>query len=197
MSEDHTSLLLDIERKDRRFRMAQSIFMALLTIALAGLVWVSAENVNKFNTQSEERRKATLELQQATLDASEEQRKYIRCIAEFFAREDRANLVISDLDDCEFTRNIDKSSSTGNPGNSTLALGDAYGGTQQGVTYANPPVSTQTVVVQPQPQPTTPPAQQPPVATAPPDPSILEALGLPVCVNAKIGISLIQGSLLC
>lgn len=110
VKQDHYDLLHKIERNDRHFRMAQSIFMTLIGLILVGLIAAQFVVINNFQSQSAERAKSLKALQQSNNELaesnkhlSEQSNRYIQCIAQFFASEDRQNRVLEDLDSCIYT----------------------------------------------------------------------------------------------
>lgn len=96
-------LLHLIETNDRRFRVAQAVFMFVISGILVTLLFSNYQTIVAFQKQSEERRNAIEKIQQATKDSVDETERYIYCIAQFFASKDRANLIITDLDNCKIT----------------------------------------------------------------------------------------------
>ena len=113
MSDDdkqtHYDLLHKIERNDRRFRMAQSIFMTVIGLVLVGLIAAQFVVIRNFQDQSGERAKGIHTLQDSNRKLLEENKhlseqtnRYIQCIAQFFATTDRQDRVLADLDACTY-----------------------------------------------------------------------------------------------
>jgi cell division protein FtsN len=109
--------------------------------------------------------------------------RHLDCIVQFFAREDRASLSISDINTCSISANDGVSGALFPPrpanGGSTQSRSTGSSGTQQQST----PVVLQPAGPVPQTPPTPPPTQ--PTPTAPPDPEPLPVITtpLPVCVD--------------
>lgn len=108
----HYDLLHRIEKNDRRFRFAQSIFMTIIGLVLVGLIAAQFLVIRSFQEQSAERAsgiKALQEDNQSLLKEnkhlSEQTNRYIQCIAQFFATTDRQTRVLSDLDKCTYEQN--------------------------------------------------------------------------------------------
>lgn len=93
-------LLRKINRNDRIFRVLQSLFMISVALTLTGVVGAQYRTLRAFQVQSEERRVGLEKIQLATQNSVDEEKRYIHCIAEFFAAPDRASKVITDLDNC-------------------------------------------------------------------------------------------------
>lgn len=97
-------LLHQIEANDRRFRLAQGVFMFVVGGILMVLLTAQYNTIIAFDKQSNERREGLQQVQQATKNSVDETERYIYCIAQFFANNDRSNWVISDLENCKITR---------------------------------------------------------------------------------------------
>lgn len=104
-------LISKIEAKDRRFRTAWVIFMFIIALALCGVVLFQFRTNAKIDKQLTQL-KVLAKTQQETIDAvkaSGDQRTkqlqtvndHIDCIASFFNFRNRAQSVITDLDQCK------------------------------------------------------------------------------------------------
>lgn len=103
----HYDLLHRIEKNDRRFRMAQTIFMSLIGFILVGLIAAQFMVIRSFQDQSAERANGLKQLQQDNKQLAQDNKhlteqtnRYIQCIAQFFATTDRQDRILTDLDDC-------------------------------------------------------------------------------------------------
>ena len=104
--QEHSStreLIATIEQKDRQFRIAQSIFMAILLLSLLAVVGVQLRTLSGVQEQLrqqgvllEEQRKNTEDIKNTTANVS----RQLDCIAQFFAQRDRQDAVITDLEQC-------------------------------------------------------------------------------------------------
>lgn len=93
-----------MEHADRKFRMAQTVFMFAAGMVLCLLLMLQYQSQRNFQLESAARAKDILELQRHN-DAQNDkqlakQTRYIKCIAHFFASKDRANRQLTDLDSC-------------------------------------------------------------------------------------------------
>lgn len=100
-------LISQIERKDRRFRLAQTIFMVSTFIALIIVIFIQNQTLGGVQDQlSQAKRVAAQQNEQA--DASRD--KIIRrldCMVVFFTQKDRTNLSIQNIDKCTLDRDGD------------------------------------------------------------------------------------------
>lgn len=107
---DTITLLAAIERKDKRFRVAQAVFM-IGTFLLLTVVIIAQYNVlNQIKAQNMSAQ-ATADKQ--SKESNERQEKIIRrldCVVVFFGQKDRANLSIEDIEKCALNRdgNVDQ-----------------------------------------------------------------------------------------
>ena len=107
---DHLStqeLINRIESKDRKFRLAQSVFMILLLATLTGVIFVQFRTLNAVKEQlivqkatSEERSSQNRELQDKII-------RRLDCMVQFFSQPDRSNLTIENINQCSLNRNED------------------------------------------------------------------------------------------
>jgi hypothetical protein len=175
--QDHYDLLHRIEKNDRRFRLAQSVFMTIIGLILVGLVAAQFVVINNFQSQSSERAKSLKVLQESNQRLGEENKglnqqtnRYIQCIARFFATTDRQTRVLTDLDKCTYEQNgqavpgVDIHPTTEGPNTQ---------GPQNTAPFTENEGTPGEAPVQPS-QPTTPqqPAERPPA----------RVLGIPVCI---------------
>lgn len=112
MDKTSLELLQTIQHRDRRFRLAQTIFMSIVALVLCGvLIALYAQN-QSLSAQANDRAKNVqklLDAQERTIAAQKEEiettNRYIQCIAQFFATTDRANRFLTDLDACNIQQN--------------------------------------------------------------------------------------------
>lgn len=169
-------LIQDIERKDRRFRIAQTVFMVLL---IGGFVAGGFLANQAYQSAQAQRDRDNAAVIQAVNDKLDRQSEQLRCIVEFFTIEDRANLVITSVEDCF---DVNRTSQDDSDDSAFSAEGEQSPnftpgptGPQQTIDPQSPGLSpvgpTPQQPSEPTPEPE-PPAEDPPV----------EVLGIPVCV---------------
>ena len=175
------ALVTEVERKDRRFRTAQAIFLSLIFCILIGVVYVQLRTLAGVQEQLkqqavllEEQKKNTEDLK----DTSAKVSRQLDCIAEFFATRDRSDAHITNLDQCTIVR---------------------PDGTIVAPTFSQGAAPTQTPTTDPQPQtqnspqpispdmpglePLNPQQPDPIIPPLPaPDRPPVEILGIPLCV---------------
>jgi len=95
-------MLADIEKKDRRFRLAQSVFMALLIAALVGVIVVEIQILNGVRDQLRTAESTVQELKDNSERQNQRQIEHLQCIAKFFAQtpEERETSKIKTVDQC-------------------------------------------------------------------------------------------------
>lgn len=98
-------LIHKMERTNRQFRIAQSVFMFLAGGMLCVMMIVLFQAQHEFQQQSADRGRAVLDLQKHSDEQNAKQTRYIQCIAQFFATTDRANRTLTDLDSCSIEQN--------------------------------------------------------------------------------------------
>lgn len=179
--EQHSStrqLIAKVESKDRKFRMAQAVFMAIIFVILAGVIVVQLRTLNGVQEQLKqqeillnEQKKNTDEIKNTTANVS----KQIDCIAQFFAMRNRTEVTIEDLENCRIVR------PDGTIVDLPLAPRNTAGPNTPAQSNPQPtsPGSGQTPSNPQQPGPTEPPILPP--VDPPVDPPV-EILGVPACV---------------
>ena len=161
-------LITSIERKDRRFRSTALIFMVAVLIALGmGGYFV----VQGFKTEQAKRDQTTNDIIKAQSAKIDELSNKLQCITIFFAQPDRANLIITDPNDC-FTKRLDNGDIrqlvTNPEPNTAKENNNTNTEASQGNTQKAP---DQTPIVTP-----------PDVGSGEADKPPREVLGIPVCV---------------
>lgn len=166
-------LIANIEKKDRRFRVAQAIFMALVALAMIVLLllnYVQLIQKNHLLGQQgallQQQKDSTEELKRNTNDRLDKVDNHIDCIAKFFAQSNRAELSIADLQSCSIT-----TTSTLTPGYTPVDKSDPE---YPGDPYSSPTTTNSTNQQQNQQTQTT--AQTPEPTHNP-----YQVFGVPVC----------------
>lgn len=113
-------LIAQIERKDRRFRLAQTVFMVSTFIALIVVIFIQNQTLHGVQEQLAQAKEVAAK-QSKQSDASDA--KIIRrldCMVVFFSQKDRTNLSIANIEDCTLDKdgNIQRFFTT-DPGGST------------------------------------------------------------------------------
>ena len=114
-------LLHDIEIKDRRFRYTQTLFFFLVSAMLAILLIASyrqqADSKNVISGQSKTLSALSSNSTKQTQQINDLQ-KHIDCIVALFQQPSRANLVITDIENCSLAQ-LQASSASGGSAGST------------------------------------------------------------------------------
>ncbi len=100
-------LIEDIEKKDRRFRIAQSVFTALILIVLTIIVTAQYRTLQAVQAQLRQQKQIARE---ATITSENNQSTILRrldCMTTFFTQTDRTNLTIQNIDRCTLNRDGD------------------------------------------------------------------------------------------
>lgn len=159
----------DATIKDRRFQIAQGVFMVTVSIAIAGVLLLLYNNTEQARAQLvlqqtllEQQKKTTDDLKKNTADQLSRQTRYIECIAKFFANPDRTKLVIADLDACLLQQVgiVPSESVSDSPPNNSPPLASS--------SPTSPPTAA---ITQPSSSPSPAPSSSPSPATASPPPS--------------------------
>ena len=107
---DHLStqqLISQIEKKDRRFRTAQSIFMALLMVTLICLVTLVFKTLNSVEEQLVGQKGIINEIKREEADQLAKITRRLDCMVVFFSTPERQNLTIENVENCALNRNED------------------------------------------------------------------------------------------
>lgn len=169
-------LITEIEHKDRRFRLAQGAFLAILLLLNIGLLFVGYQLLEKQNKLLQQGVDTVNELKAS----NEQQTEYIKCIARFFNERNRTSANIASLDDCTITRADGSIAPPDNVPPDTQATSSTQfipmAPTQpQPVVTVTPPQQNPTITVPTPDNPVTPPTTNPERPPA-------QVLGIPVCV---------------
>ena len=161
-----------IEDKDRKFRVAQAIFIGLILVILVLVVAVQFKTLSGVQEQLkqqgillQEQKKNTEQIQATTAELS----KQLDCIAKFFAQRNRSESSIADLEQCTIIR------PDGSVVQSLMRAPDPAPETPAPATNSQP--------ISPNMPGLTPLIpQQPETPEVPPVPDPVEILGIPLCV---------------
>ncbi len=96
-------LIRKVERKDRQFRIAATIFAIGIMLILAILLAIGLRNLSKANDQLVQQ-KQLLEQQQ---ESTEKISRRLDCMTVFFSQKDRTGLSIANIDQCTLNRSGD------------------------------------------------------------------------------------------
>lgn len=175
---DHLStqqLIQQIEKKDRRFRTAQSIFMALLMITLIFLVSLVFRTLDSVKQQLEGQKNIVAQFKEEEEAQLQKITRRLDCMVVFFSTPDRQNLTIEDIERCSLNRdeNVDQffEQPESTPSEQPPNLDDSSStATQENAE------EQRTAPNQSSPEP---PTEEPPVVEPRPP---VEILGIPVCI---------------
>lgn len=127
MPEDMTveALLERVENRNRRFKAASVVFGAVLTAGLALLLVIALHTLQGVNTQLSSQKTLLASQSQilSKISGASVQRtaqindlqKHIDCVVELFQQPNRANLTITDLEDCQLTSTATGKTSSNSP----------------------------------------------------------------------------------
>ncbi len=171
--------LREIDLKDKRFRIAQTVFMFIVGAAFIGtfgflvVLLTNAQDqlaqqrvlLDQQKTLSVQQKEATEELKKDTSAKLDRQAEYIKCIAKLFAEHEAGTTTIDNLELCAVTERPLDSLGFGQQSENTPSARNVE---PPLVSKTDPPAEP---APQPQPQPE-PQEEHPPV----------EILGVPMCV---------------
>lgn len=173
-------LIRTIERKDRRFRVAQALFLAIIALAVAGVLLAQFHTISEFRHSSEQQSDTILQLQREAKESDKRAADHLACIARFFANPDRQDTVITDIDKCFIEQRAGETDNTSADNGSPPILQPQPSNNTPPAASNEPPVASQP---SPSPSPQPGPPQQPPNQPDPPtERPPLEIIGIPVCV---------------
>ncbi len=96
-------LIHSIEKKDRRFRLAQTVFMLAIMAAIGFAVYFIYQGYAK---EQQRRIEAVAQINKNIENKIDDANKRLQCVTNFFAQPDRANLILTDPNEC-FTQRLD------------------------------------------------------------------------------------------
>lgn len=102
--ENTNELIAQIEKKDRRFRFFQTLFMVLTMLALVLVISAQQRTLSGVRDQLTEQKRIA---EQADDRSQEQQATILRrldCMTVFFSQTDRTNLTIENIDRCTLNR---------------------------------------------------------------------------------------------
>lgn len=173
-------LIAQIERKDRRFRVAQALFMSATLVALIVVISAQQRTLDSVKAQLVEQKNIATAAAQQSDDQRDKIIRRLDCIVVFFTNPDRADLTIDDIDKCTLNRDesvqqffqVPESTPSDTPPDLPSSSGGNAPGAQEPTTpQPINPNSPSLSPLDPTP-PILPPAERPPV----------EVLGIPVCI---------------
>ena len=100
-------LISNIEKKDRRFRFSQSLFMILVFVALILIISAQQRTLNGVKTQLAEQDTIAEQTNAHNDDNQDIILRRLNCKAVFFNQTNRQNLSIKNIDKCTLDRNGD------------------------------------------------------------------------------------------
>lgn len=100
-------LIRDIERKDRRFRIAQAVFMTGVMITLIGVIVAQFSILSTVKQQLEDDKVATELAREQRNQQLESIERRLNCMVVFFSTPDRDNLTIENIQNCTLNKDKD------------------------------------------------------------------------------------------
>lgn len=101
------SLIAAIERKDRRFRFFQTVFMVGTFVALILIIGAQQRVLDGVGQQLTEARKTAAQQDKKSNESDAKIERRLDCMVVFFSQIDRTNLSIANIDKCTLNRNGD------------------------------------------------------------------------------------------
>lgn len=93
-------LITSIEKKDRLFRTAQTVFMALLIITLIGVIFLQSRTLNAVQQQLLQQKDTVAEIKKDNGNQLDRLNRHLDCIVVYFQQANRAQLKIDDINKC-------------------------------------------------------------------------------------------------
>lgn len=113
-------LIAQIERKDRRFRLAQTVFMLSTFLALLIVIFIQNQTLHQVQQQLVSAKNTAAQQDDNANKATDKIIRRLDCMTVFFSQKDRTNLTIKDIDECTLERDGDiQRFFTNNPGGGT------------------------------------------------------------------------------
>ena len=176
--ESAETLIAAIERKDRRFRFFQTLFMIGTFVALMVIISGQQRTLDGLQSQLAEARQTADKQSKQVDDSQKTILRRLDCMTVFFSQRDRTNLTIQDVDRCTLNRE-------GNPQ-------IFFEPNEDGTTRVTPTPQNTPATPQQQPQ-TENPAPKPTVVNPDPNPApislVTPLLSQPICV---LGVLCVQ-----
>ena len=125
---DHAStqeLIGKIERKDKRFRFFQALFMVATFVALIFIIAAQQRTLDNVQTQVQKEAEVAEKAREQRTEQLAEITRRLDCMVVFFSQPNRDNLTIENVDNCVLNKNDDlnkffqndKNNSSENPPN--------------------------------------------------------------------------------
>lgn len=102
--EDTRALLAAIERKDRRFRLFQTLFMVGTFLALIFIISAQQRTLSGVEEQLVQAKNIAAETAKRSKDQQDTILRRLDCMSVFFSQRDRTNLSIENIDKCTLNR---------------------------------------------------------------------------------------------
>ncbi len=102
-----SSLIAAIERKDRRFRLFQTIFMVGTFIALIVIIGAQQRTLDGVEEQLSQAKSVAAEQSKRANESDDKIERRLDCMVVFFTQKDRNNLSITDIDKCTLDKDGD------------------------------------------------------------------------------------------
>lgn len=100
-------LVKNIEDKDRRFRIAQTIFMIATLLALLVVIAAQQRTLKGVEAQLQQAKTVAAENTKNIKSTQSVIVRRLDCMAVFFSQRNRTNLTIDDIDKCTLNQNGD------------------------------------------------------------------------------------------
>lgn len=97
-------LIEQIETKDRRFRLAQTVFMVSTFIALAIVIFIQNQTLHGVQDQLTQAKEVAAEQSKQSDKSDEKIIRRLDCMTVFFSQRNRTNLTIDNIDRCTLNR---------------------------------------------------------------------------------------------
>lgn len=101
------ALIATIERKDRRFRLFQTLFMVTTFVALIIIISAQQRTLNGVRDQLSQAKTIASETTERSKEQQDTILRRLDCMSVFFSQRDRTNLSIVNIDKCTLDRNGD------------------------------------------------------------------------------------------
>lgn len=97
-------LIRDIELKDKRFRVAQSVFTILILLVLIGVITAQYRTLNGVQDQLDQQKSIAAAADSRDKEQQETILRRLDCMTVFFSQVDRTKLSIENIDKCTLNR---------------------------------------------------------------------------------------------
>lgn len=100
-------LIAQIEKKDRRFRFFQTLFMVLTMLALVLVISAQQRTLDGVQSQLAQQKEIAAKADKSSKDQLATILRRFDCLTVFFSQTNRTNLSIEDIDKCTLNREGD------------------------------------------------------------------------------------------